>query len=464
MVHERLTSGEWGKPISPTDLQSGGGLRGIIHYAREDTQAPLYFVLLNLWRYAFGSSEVAVRALSAAASTVCVLLFYLLTREIAPKNHRNAPFAAAAIATVAGSQIVFAQEARPYAFGLMLVLLAAWQIAAIERCYSTARAATLSISLLALMLTHYAGVAPAVAMFIYVCVRFKGRDRMRTAGAFVAAAVMFAAIWGWAVVGQMDQPAARLAFLNDSAAGHTLRTFGRILQQPITTLIALPATASLSDFAIATVRLMGGALLFAPPLLFRRRSYLLLPWLLMVAPIAQAALSDLVSTRAALELARFCFFASAGTIALISLLLSMLPRPKILSMIAIVLLLCLLLSGNVYRDGQKPSLRPMVELVRRSVQAGDALILARDPAAKWQAGALYSSLMHRIKTWDGSMMVLDMPGDVSMRADQRERLWILSPTPTLPTGALPAGAVVEESVTVRNMGTLGRIRLNPSDK
>jgi uncharacterized membrane protein len=82
-----------------------------------DVHPPLYVVLLRAWRAAFGSTESAVRLLSALLSAAAVPLGALLARR--PFGDRVALVLAALLACSFGG-IRYGQEARAYA-GLFLV-------------------------------------------------------------------------------------------------------------------------------------------------------------------------------------------------------------------------------------------------------------------------------------------------------------------------------------------------------
>src|SRR5580704_289863 len=110
---------------------------------RSESSPPLYYMALGAWIQVFGSGEAALRALSVAASSVAILLVYMLGKEILT---RPQALLAAGLFALSATQIYFAQEARPYALLLMPVagtLLAcarylrgsagAWNLA----CYGT---------------------------------------------------------------------------------------------------------------------------------------------------------------------------------------------------------------------------------------------------------------------------------------------------------------------------------------
>ena len=86
-----------------------------------ETNPPLYFVLLKAWTALFGSSEIAVRSLSALASTACVPLAFLLGSELG--GSIAAGLIAATLLALSPVQLFFAHEARVYAFLPLFVLV-----------------------------------------------------------------------------------------------------------------------------------------------------------------------------------------------------------------------------------------------------------------------------------------------------------------------------------------------------
>ena len=86
-----------------------------------ETNPPLYFVLLKIWTALFGSGELAVRSLSALASTSCVPLAFLLGSELG--GSIAAGLIAATLLALSPVQLFFAHEARVYAFLPLFVLM-----------------------------------------------------------------------------------------------------------------------------------------------------------------------------------------------------------------------------------------------------------------------------------------------------------------------------------------------------
>ncbi|HUJ19259.1 MAG TPA: glycosyltransferase family 39 protein [Nitrospirota bacterium] len=95
---------------------------------RFETNPPLYYTILKLWKSVFGSSEACLRSLSAVMSIGCIPLVYLIGRLLGKSIGGEWIGAMAALLfAVAPVQIQYAQEARQYAmltFGTTLTLCA----------------------------------------------------------------------------------------------------------------------------------------------------------------------------------------------------------------------------------------------------------------------------------------------------------------------------------------------------
>jgi len=103
--------------------------QNLVSVLQKDTQLPLYYTLLNLWLHLFGTSEVALRSLSVAASIASIPLIYAVACAIG--SSAIGAYAAVLFA-VAPFQIAFAQYNRPYALLGCFALLSG--LAALKIC------------------------------------------------------------------------------------------------------------------------------------------------------------------------------------------------------------------------------------------------------------------------------------------------------------------------------------------
>ena len=92
---------------------------------------PGYFILLNKWISIFGISEFSLRFIPALADTLSIMLIFLLGKKIF--DYKVGLLSASIYATVM-LQIVYAQEARPYALFGLLSLLSSYLLILAYQC------------------------------------------------------------------------------------------------------------------------------------------------------------------------------------------------------------------------------------------------------------------------------------------------------------------------------------------
>ncbi|MBX7245755.1 MAG: glycosyltransferase family 39 protein [Candidatus Sumerlaeaceae bacterium] len=100
--------------------------RGVFAELRNDTNAPLYFILLKAWTAPFGISEIGARSLSALLGVLSLAALALWLTELGAP--RSASLWAMAVGAVTPLHIYYSQEARGYTLIWLLVTLAAWSI------------------------------------------------------------------------------------------------------------------------------------------------------------------------------------------------------------------------------------------------------------------------------------------------------------------------------------------------
>jgi uncharacterized membrane protein len=103
--------------------------REIIRLIRFDTAPPLYYLLLRAWVNCFGSSEFALRSMSALISSIALMLFYPLVMKVL--RDRLVSSLALVLFAISFMQVEHGREARFYPMmallgeiGLLLVLRA----------------------------------------------------------------------------------------------------------------------------------------------------------------------------------------------------------------------------------------------------------------------------------------------------------------------------------------------------
>ncbi len=98
-------------------------LREATLWTARDLAPPLYYYLLHFWQVVFGTSEAAVRSLSALVGTLTIPFMYLVGKML---FGRLAGFLAAVLVAASPLYIWYSQETRTYALLTFLGLVAAW--------------------------------------------------------------------------------------------------------------------------------------------------------------------------------------------------------------------------------------------------------------------------------------------------------------------------------------------------
>lgn len=107
LIMARITAGSWAALASEIWLG----------------RPPIYPVLGKIWADVFGTSDIALRSLSATLGVLCVPLLFLVTRRL---FDARVGLVAAAFMAVSPYQVYYAQEHRYYALFLLFCLLSVW--------------------------------------------------------------------------------------------------------------------------------------------------------------------------------------------------------------------------------------------------------------------------------------------------------------------------------------------------
>lgn len=92
----------------------------IIANASSDVHPPAYYVLLHFWSMIFGTTETGLRSFSALCGIVAIPLMYVLGRDL---FSRRIGLYAAFLLAFSHFHIHYSQEARNYAYVVMVVIL-----------------------------------------------------------------------------------------------------------------------------------------------------------------------------------------------------------------------------------------------------------------------------------------------------------------------------------------------------
>ena len=139
----------------------------ILRAAALDTHPPLYYWSLKAWADAFGSSELALRSLSAAWGVLAVVLTFLLCRRL---FGTLAGTIAALLLAVSPLSVYYSQEVRMYSQVTALGLLSAY--AYLERRYWL-----YALAGLATLYSQYLGAAMLIALNLHALLWWRCMSR-----------------------------------------------------------------------------------------------------------------------------------------------------------------------------------------------------------------------------------------------------------------------------------------------
>ncbi|MGB7160391.1 MAG: glycosyltransferase family 39 protein [Tepidisphaeraceae bacterium] len=370
---------------------------------------PLYPLLLRAWGEIFGLGETSARAFSVAASVAAIVALFFVVREL---SGTTAALWAGALMALAGPQIQFGQEARNYTLLLLEALVAAAALVRIERRGPTfARAAMLSLSVLAMALTHYFAAGTILALAIYAAVRLRGSALRTAVASFVVAALLWLPLGGpvaWRHAHNVEDPRGT-AFLRDDAPGHATRTLLRAATLPARFFtepaIGLIATAAAGGIAFVLAMLM--------PL--RRRDLLLWALWLPLTILPMLAL-DLGRGTQHLEFIRYTLLASPAIYALVAGALS--TSRGLLRHVppAVAVLSCLLALPLAYDVWWKANWRGFAASVDANVKPGDVTVFWAGNDFPHYPNAVYLHTSYYRRTPQGPIVLLrDPPDDATLR-------------------------------------------------
>lgn len=129
---------------------------------QNESSPPLYYMAVGAWIHVFGSSEAALRSLSAVCSSLSILLVYALGKKLLG---RGPGLVAAALFAASATQVYYAQEARPYA--LLLLPVVAVLIACVDYLRSSGRPLALLLYIVAATTSIYTHAT--MTLFVAAC-------------------------------------------------------------------------------------------------------------------------------------------------------------------------------------------------------------------------------------------------------------------------------------------------------
>jgi hypothetical protein len=188
------------EPVSPEyyrkfarhDIEPAGLDRVLRAVFLSDTSPPLYYIALNLWTRAAGTTDFALRAFSALAGALCVPLAWMVGRVL---FGNAAGLIAAGIAALAPQAVHYGALGRMYPHTALLTLVVVLLTILIhKRGFTPGLAAGWVITSAAGLLTHYFVVFAWIVCGLWLLVRPHRANRWAL-GVCIAATVLLVAPW-----------------------------------------------------------------------------------------------------------------------------------------------------------------------------------------------------------------------------------------------------------------------------
>ncbi len=146
-----------------------GPLGTILACIYNEATPPSYFLSLGAWMAAFGSSDLAVRSLSAIFGVLGVAAFFLLGRSVF--HDSRAALLGALFVAVSPLNIYFSQEARAYMLASLLTTTCSWLLLrAVSRRARVAPWIAYGLASLAICYTYYFAALVLGAHLLYLLV------------------------------------------------------------------------------------------------------------------------------------------------------------------------------------------------------------------------------------------------------------------------------------------------------
>lgn len=414
----------------------------------DDNHVPLYFMLLRLWRSALGDSEAALRMLSALASVLAIGIFFDVLRL---RHGTTAAVWGSLLMALAGLQIQFAREARPYALSLALVLAAAAALVRVERRQAGLPGLiALAIAATAALFTNYFSIGPLLGLGVYAALGMRGRPRRQACLAFLLAFAAFVACWGPMAWAQRARVAGNAWLYEDGLADRWLVP-EHVAAVPYRLLAGAAAFGVETDpfspweWALAAVILL--------PLLVSLRRRELWFWHAWLAGclLPLVALDLAISTRF-VGVARYVLLASPSIFAVLAVPVS--RHTALGAVIPAAAAAFAAWSVPAVVELSKPPWREYGATLLNLVGDAPMVLTAEDHGERTYLGLCY----YAYSPYRPVLFLKDPAGGQVLDRLRREPVvWFVSATAS-PLRFLP-GAQVEDSVVWPGMPTLWRVRL-----
>lgn len=426
LAHDRLpTRIIEHEPVNLTQLSGAPPWWKIWTAGSDNVNPPLYYILLRWWMDAFGIDAAAVRMLSALCSVAAVAVFFDLCRLL---HGPRIAMLAAAMMSLAGAQLDFAQDARAYALLIFLALCCCDAVVRIERGGATPRRLVgLAVALAAMALTHYFCLGAALALAVYILLRLRGAERRRSLATMAAAAGFCLIAWLPQYLHHLHHlPTLAPAFLQEALlARHGELTLRRIIGLPAEFIFGESRGEAIIPWAVLVLAILTLAI---PVIRLWWRRDLMLWVLWMAGIIGSIAALDLWRGLTLSGYPRYTILASPAVYAVLAAF-DWPRRPILRDLLPMAILtLLLVLAAQRLKDGVPPreDWRQLADLIQSQARPDELLVFFnQDP---WvPPGVFFRGYRYYAPDSKRPWMMLNHPGDIGVmrQLDSQRTLWLI---------------------------------------
>jgi 4-amino-4-deoxy-L-arabinose transferase-like glycosyltransferase len=402
-------------PPVVTSLMGAAPIGNVPGLMGADVHPPLYFIALRIWQDVFGGGDVASRALSATAGAVGVLLLFDVGRWLAGVS---VGLWASLLMALAQPEIVYSQDARPYALAAVFTLAAADALVRITGLGpNRRRLLALGAGLTAACLTNYFVLPAVIAMGIYAMLTLRGPARQQTILVFAAACAAVLILWGhglWVQHRNFTNP--WMYWFKDDIPDHIAQTWRRAAVLPLRYLAEPPAGTGALAYGAAALYLL-------PFLRCRKSTEFLLPGLWLIGCAGLGVLLDLRRGTNQLVWIKYTLLAGPAVYLMLPMLLGGWMRHAVGAAAAAA---CLLALPETYAS-DKADLRTVVVAMERQAKPDQPVFIAGAGWGDWYTGGLYMALERYATRLPRTVILLTRPASAELlkTINRGGRCWML---------------------------------------
>jgi 4-amino-4-deoxy-L-arabinose transferase-like glycosyltransferase len=326
-----------------------------------DVHPPLYYWVLRLWSYVFGSGLLSLRTLSILFGVLTVYAGYLFVKE-AFKNEKLAILAALLLA-INPFQIQYSLEARMYTLGTFLLLLSSYLFVKALNSNKTSYWVAYSFSIAACFYTHYFLFFSIAAQGIYFLYYLWQKKEINWKGVSAYALSVFLYLpWVPTLLVQI-QRVEKAYWIPEPDSWSVPGTIWKMIF----------GGGGNDHITLVITTLLAVALL----IYFFRENKTPVRWLVLLGVAVPFIASLLLSFKQAIYLDRYFVFASLFFTILIAATLFLVPKyttKRTLTTIFLVVSLALFFKNwNDLGNGKKPGMDAASKYINESARAGNKI-------------------------------------------------------------------------------------------